>query len=64
MSVTALGAGDSLMRKKWHWGLWVLVEKQKTNLYELNVASLMVLNAMRSTRQGRNGEESISSEVK
>lgn len=57
MSVTALGAGDSLMRKKWHWGLWVLVEKQKTNLYELNVASLMALNAMRSTRQGRNGEE-------
>ena len=59
MSVTDLGAGDSPMRKKKkrHWGIWVLVEKQKTNLYELNVASLTVLNAMRNTRQGRNGEE-------
>ena len=37
--------------------IWVLVEKQKTNLYELNVASLTVLNAMRNTRQGRNREE-------
>ena len=59
MSVTDLGAGEfpNEKKKKRHWGIWVLVEKQKTNLYELNVASLTVLNAMRNTRQGRNGEE-------
>lgn len=45
------------MRKNGIGGIWILVEKQKTNLYELNVASLTVLNAMRNTRQGRNREE-------
>lgn len=42
--------------KKWHREIQVLVGKQKTNSYELNVACPMVLNAKRNIRQGRNGE--------